>query len=94
LTSSEASIVPAITETKQLQTYLHAYASVSEARASIASYFEFYNSTRPHSRLKALTPDQVYFNRLLEILGSLKQKQEPPQEITKTVRTIECLLPT
>jgi len=27
-----------------------------------------YNSIRPHSSLKALTPDQVYFNRLPESL--------------------------
>ena len=49
---------------KYEEVYLHAYASVSEARARIAKYIEFYNSMRPHSSLKALTPDQVYFNRL------------------------------
>ena len=48
---------------KYEEVYLHAYASVSEARARIAKYIEFYNSMRPHSSLKALTPDQVYFNR-------------------------------
>jgi putative transposase len=48
---------------KYEEVYLHAYASVAEARNSIGRYIEFYNSTRPHSSLKALTPDQVYFNR-------------------------------
>ncbi len=43
--------------------YLHAYESVGEARRKIGSYFEFYNSRRPHSSLEAHTPDQVYFNR-------------------------------
>ncbi len=49
---------------KYEEVYLHAYASVSEARTSIGRYLEFYNSVRPHSSLKAQTPDQVYFNRL------------------------------
>ena len=48
---------------KYEEVYLHAYASVAEARNSIGRYIEFYNSTRPHSSLKALTPNQVYFNR-------------------------------
>ena len=55
---------------KYEEVYLHAYASVSEARTSIARYLEFYNSTRPHSSLKALTPDQVYFNRLPEPMAA------------------------
>ena len=49
---------------KYEEVYLHAYASVSAARTSIGNYLEFYNSIRPHSSLKALTPNQVYFNRL------------------------------
>jgi len=49
---------------KYEEVYLHAYASVSEARTSLSLYIEFYNSMRPHSSLKALTPDQVYCNRL------------------------------
>ena len=55
---------------KYEEVYLHAYASVSEARTSIARYLEFYNSIRPHSSLKALTPDQEYFNRLPEALAA------------------------
>ena len=51
---------------KYEEVYLHAYASVSDARQSIGRYLEFYNSTRPHSSLKAQTPDQVYFHRLPE----------------------------
>ena len=48
---------------KYEEVYLHAYASVAEARTSIGRYLEFYNSIRPHSSLKALSPDRVYFNR-------------------------------
>jgi len=51
---------------KYEEVYLRAYASVSEARASLGRYIEFYNRRRPHSSLKAQTPDQVYFHRLPE----------------------------
>jgi putative transposase len=55
---------------KYEEVYLRAYASVSEARTSIGRYLDFYNSIRPHSSLKALTPDQVYFHRLPESLAA------------------------
>jgi putative transposase len=41
--------------------YLHAYETVSEARAKISSYLDFYNSRRPHSSLDRRTPDDAYF---------------------------------
>src|SRR5271156_3531125 len=50
--------------------YLHAYESVGDARRKISSYFEFYNSRRPHSSLGAQTPDQVYFHRSPEALAA------------------------
>ena len=55
---------------KYEEVYLHAYASVSDARQSIGGYIDFYNTTRPHSSLKAHTPDQVYFNRLPESMAA------------------------
>src|ERR1017187_7680337 len=55
---------------KYEEVYLHAYATVSEARERIGKYIAFYNSIRPHSSLKALTPDQVYFNRLPESMAA------------------------
>jgi putative transposase len=55
---------------KYEEVYLHAYGSVSEARARIGRYIAFYNSMRPHSSLKALTPDRVYFNRLPESMAA------------------------
>jgi len=55
---------------KYEEVYLHAYASVNEARTSIGRYLAFYNSIRPHSSLGALTPDQVYFNRLPATLAA------------------------
>jgi putative transposase len=47
---------------KYEEVYLHAYASVAEARASIGRYLAFYNGKRPHQSLGRQTPDQVYFN--------------------------------
>ena len=47
---------------KYEEVYLRAYGGVSEARASIGRYFEFYNGKRPHSSLGARTPDQMYFD--------------------------------
>ncbi len=55
---------------KYEEVYLHAYTSVHEARTSIGDYLEFYNAIRPHSSLKAQTPDQVYFNRLPESMAA------------------------
>jgi putative transposase len=49
---------------KYEEVYLHAYDSVSEARASIGRYLDFYNGRRPHSSLDGATPDQAYFNSL------------------------------
>ncbi|WP_298290569.1 IS3 family transposase [Novosphingobium sp.] len=43
---------------------LHAYAAVSEARAAIGKYLNFYNGRRPDSSLGAKTPDQAYFDNL------------------------------
>src|SRR5678809_544147 len=45
---------------KYEEIYLKAYDTVAEARTSIASYFGFYNSRRPHSSLDRQTPDQAY----------------------------------
>jgi putative transposase len=55
---------------KYEQVYLHAYASVSEARKKIGRYLKFFNTTRPHSSLKGQTPDQVYFHRPPEALAA------------------------
>jgi len=48
---------------KYEEVYLHAYDTVSAARAGIGRYLMFYNQRRPHSSLARLTPDQVYFNQ-------------------------------
>ena len=49
---------------KYEEVYLRAYDSVSEARASIGRYLDFYNGRRPHSSLDGSTPDQAYFTKL------------------------------
>ena len=45
---------------KYEEVYLHAYGSVSEARAGIGRYFTFYNHERPHQALGYQTPDAFY----------------------------------
>ena len=47
---------------KYEEVYLHAYDSVSDARAGIERYLDFYNQRRPHGSLDRCTPDAVYFN--------------------------------
>ena len=49
---------------KYEEVYIKAYDNVSEARASIGRYLDFYNGRRPHSSLDDATPDQAYFNLL------------------------------
>jgi putative transposase len=49
---------------KYEEVYLHAYESVSEARAGIGRYVTFYNTRRPHTALDRRTPDAVYFKSL------------------------------
>jgi putative transposase len=49
---------------KYEEVYLHAYESVSEAKAGIGRYVTFYNSRRPHRSLDRQTPDAVYCQSL------------------------------
>lgn len=50
---------------KYEEVYLKAYDSVSAAKASLAAYFNFYNSRRPHQSLDDETPDAIYFAGML-----------------------------
>ena len=49
---------------KYEEVYLHAYESVSQAKAGIERYLDFYNKRRPHSALDRKTPDEFYFASL------------------------------
>ena len=49
---------------KYEEIYLHAYESVTQAKAGIARYINFYNTERPHSSLDKKTPDEFYFATL------------------------------
>lgn len=49
---------------KYEEIYLHAYASVSEAKTGLARYLTQYNTARPHSSLAGCTPDEAYFTPL------------------------------
>jgi len=45
---------------KYERVYLYAYDTVAEARSSIMQYLDWYNRSRPHSRLNKKTPDEAY----------------------------------
>ncbi len=49
---------------KYEEVYLKAYDSVTEARASLGRYFDFYNGRRPHSTHGGRTPDLAYFDTM------------------------------
>lgn len=49
---------------KYEEVYLRAYDSVSEAKACLGRYFNFYNIHRPHQSLDGQTPDTMYFDHL------------------------------
>lgn len=55
---------------KYEEVYLRAYDSVSEARASLGRYLDFYNARRPHSSLGARTPEQAYLDHLPQVLAA------------------------
>jgi putative transposase len=48
---------------KYEEVYLHAYETVSAARAGIDRYLTFYNGQRPHTALGDATPDEAYFTQ-------------------------------
>ena len=49
---------------------LRAYDSVSDARASLGRYLDFYNRRRPHSSLAARTPEQACLDHLPQQLAA------------------------
>ena len=51
---------------KYEEVYLKAYDTVSAAKASLGTFFEYYNRRRPHQSLDDETPDAIYFAGLPE----------------------------
>ena len=49
---------------KYEEVYLHAYDTVSAARAGIKRYLDFYNRARPHQTLDGVPPDAFYYDNL------------------------------
>lgn len=49
---------------KYEEVYLRSYGTVSQAREGIGRYLNFYNASRPHSALDAMTPDEYYYQHL------------------------------
>jgi putative transposase len=52
---------------KYEEVYLHAYETVSDVRAGLSRYFEFFNNRRPHQALSRRTPTSVYQIALPEL---------------------------
>ena len=52
---------------KYERVYLRAYDTVSQARADIAEYIDWYNTKRQHTSIEDRTPDQVYWKLLPEM---------------------------
>ena len=53
---------------KYEEVYLHAYDTVSNAKAGLQRYFTRYNQFRPHSSLDDKTPDEFYLENLPALL--------------------------
>lgn len=54
---------------KYEEVYLHAYETVSDVRAALTRYFQFYNARRPHAALAHRTPNDIFFAALPELLS-------------------------
>jgi putative transposase len=54
---------------KYEEVYLHAYETVSDVRAGLARYFQFFNHRRPHTALARRTPDAVFYSSRPETAG-------------------------
>jgi putative transposase len=52
---------------KYEEVYLHGYATVSDVRAGLTRYFQFFNQRRRHQALTRRTPNQLYFTALPEL---------------------------
>jgi putative transposase len=67
---------------KYEEVYLHAYDSVSAARAGIGRYLDLYNRRRPHSSLDDQTPDEAYFVngtfKLTQVSADWQLESDPP----------------
>lgn len=55
---------------KSEEVYLRAHDSVSDARASLGRYLDFYNSRGPHLSLGARMPEQAYLEHLPQVLAA------------------------
>jgi hypothetical protein len=71
---------------------LHAYDTVSEARTKIASYLEFCNARRPHSRIDRRTRDEAYLD-VPSLKARLNPQSHPLKNREKLSDFVEPLLP-
>lgn len=65
---------------KYEEVYLKEYSSPRDAILSLRGYFEFYNYERLHQSLGDLTPAEVYFGKLGQVM--------PGKEVTKKTHNL------
>lgn len=72
---------------KYEEVYLNEYASVQQLRESLAKYFLFYNTKRPHQSFEAATPQEVYEGIWLpkEPATATENKPALPASMDKTI---------
>lgn len=70
---------------KYEEVYLKDYQTVLEARNSLAAYFSFYNTKRPHQALGYLTPEAVYEKRRTQTMRSASVLRPAPNIDNVTV---------
>jgi putative transposase len=58
---------------KYEEVYLHDYQTPKQARSGLTTYFDFYNSHRPHQSLGYLTPTEVYFANTIAMPNAQQQ---------------------
>lgn len=74
----DAEILPALRPgAYTLERYLRAYDSMSDDRARLAAFIEFYNTRRPQPSLAKKTPDEFYFATLPTIPRQLERPRVP-----------------
>lgn len=50
---------------KYEEVYLKAYDTVADAKHSLGRYFDFYNTERRHQSLDKMTPEEVYYQKVV-----------------------------
>lgn len=72
---------------KYEEVYLKDYASIKEAKAGLASYFNFYNFERHHQHLNYKKPAEVHFNKIIPVdyVNNVDNSLLVPRKVTHVI---------